>query len=950
MITLKTQKVFQSALFVVVFFCCFGLAKEKTTYDFNDIQTYNVTWDSPSKDCSGSMPIGNGNIGLNVWVEENGDLLFYIGKTDAWGDNARLLKIGKVRIRLKPNPLQADSLFRQTLDLKKGQITVEVKSKAGEGFPARTAVLRLWIDANHPVIHVTIDSTEKLAATARIELWRTTRQELPSIEVSDINLDRSKPGGKHAPTVVEPDTILKNQQNRIGWYHHNIKSIGPQMTMQIQGLSDYPLADPLLGRTFGAIVTAEAGQRLDNVTLTTKKDTSQRLSVYVLTEHPSSPEQWLKSMDRMIEKIEKRDFHSRRRAHEKWWQDFWDRSWIYIKQATKPSPLKMIAKNNHPIRIGADQNNGNTFRGNIARASILKKVLNEDEILKLSKARKRPLQAKGVLGSWIKVAPGQTIKNIRHEDMAGSITLEAWVKPAVLPAAGSRIIDKITPGGSDGILLDTYPGNSLRLITQAGILQKKDYLAPEQWHHVAATVDTSRGWQKLFLDGRKITQLQFNNEDDATCVTRAYHLQRFIDACAGRGRYPIKFNGSIFTVPYPGAPGDADYRRWGPGYWWQNTRLPYISMCTSGDFELMQPFFRMYTEELLPVSVHRTKQYLGQAGAFIPECVYFWGAVFSETYGWTPCEERRDKLQQSGWHKWEWVSGLELVFMMLNYYEHTLDVEFLKGKVFPTAHEILTFFDQYYPTNAGGKLLMHPSQALETWWECTNPMSELAGLHAVTSRLLALPKNLTTSQQKQFWESLRNKLPDLPVREVEGIQMLAPAEKFDMKRNIENPELYAVFPFRLIAIGKPNIELAIEALNHRWDKGNSGWRQDDIFMAYLGLTDQAKNNLVGRARKKDKNSRFNAFWGPNYDWVPDQDHGGVLMKALQSMLLQADGRKIYLLPAWPTDWDADFKLHAPFRTIVQGKVRKGQIEKLHISPENRREDLNILGMKNRDIQ
>ena len=49
--------------------------------------------------------------------------------------------------------------------------------------------------------------------------------------------------------------------------------------------------------------------------------------------------------------------------------------------------------------------------------------------------------------------------------------------------------------------------------------------------------------------------------------------QRFIDACAGRGRYPIKFNGSIFTVPYPGEPGDADYPRWGPGYWWQNTRL-----------------------------------------------------------------------------------------------------------------------------------------------------------------------------------------------------------------------------------------------------------------------------------------------------------------------------------------------------------------------------------------
>jgi hypothetical protein len=37
-----------------------------------------VVWDTPSRDSSGSMPLGNGDIGLNVWVEEEGDLLFYL--------------------------------------------------------------------------------------------------------------------------------------------------------------------------------------------------------------------------------------------------------------------------------------------------------------------------------------------------------------------------------------------------------------------------------------------------------------------------------------------------------------------------------------------------------------------------------------------------------------------------------------------------------------------------------------------------------------------------------------------------------------------------------------------------------------------------------------------------------------------------------------------------------
>ena len=34
----------------------------------------------------------------------------------------------------------------------------------------------------------------------------------------------------------------------------------------------------------------------------------------------------------------------------------------------------------------------------------------------------------------------------------------------------------------------------------------------------------------------------------------------------------------------------------------------------------------------------------------------------------------------------------------------------------------------------------------------------------------------------------------------------------------------------------------------------------------------------------------------------------VAMIALQRMLLQYDGDEIYLLPAWPKDWDVEFKL------------------------------------------
>ena len=907
--------------------------------DAGAINDYDVIWTTPSKDACGSMPLGNGDISLNLWVEENGDLLLYVGKTDSWGDNGRLLKVGKVRFSLSPNPLTKDATFTQRLNLENAEVIVEITSRDRD----QRTLLRVWVDANHPVIHVTAESTEKVTAAAKIELWRTERYELPSLEVSDVHLDRSKPGQKHAPTIVEPDTVLSKQSQRIGWYHHNVNSAGPELTMRIQGLSECLGVDPLLHRTFGVVVAAERGRRVNDVTLETEKGASHRFSLYVLTQHPSAPDAWLKAMDELIAAVERKPFAQRRRAHEEWWTEFWNRSYIRIRGSAS-SPPAMIEANEHPLRFGVDQNGGNRFRGALGRISVLERAMSEEEIAALARGSREPLAGlDGLTGSWVNVEPGLSVADATPGKFTGALTLEAWIKPEALPPGGGRIVDKITPGGSDGFLLDTWPSNSLRFITTAGVLQKHDCLTPGQCQHVAATVDPENGELKLFLKGSKVAQQTSEVAPDAFVVSRAYHLQRFINACAGRGQYPIKFNGSIFTVPFAGQPGDADYRRWGPGYWWQNTRLPYISMCTSGDFDLMRSLFRMYTEEVMDVSRFRVKRYFGHDGAFIPECIYFWGAVFSETYGWTPFEKRgEDKLQESRWHKWEWVSGPELSWMMLDYYEHTLDAAFLQNKVLPTASEILTFFDRHYRTDDRGKLVMRPSQSLETWWDCTNPMPELAGLHAVSRRLLALPEQLTTPGQRAFWHELLEKLPDLPTREVDGVQMFAPAERFANKRNIENPELYAVFPFRLVAMGRPRIELARQALKHRWDKGNFGWRQDDIFMAYLGLAGEARAYVVGRARNKDPNSRFPAFWGPNYDWVPDQDHGGVLMKAVQAMLMQTDGRRIYLLPAWPKEWDSDFKLHAPYRTIVEGKVRDGHIVDLKVTPESRREDVVIL--------
>lgn len=850
---------------------------------------YNVVWDSPSADHHGSMPLGNGDIAVNAWIEPTGDLVFYIAKTDSWDDNGRLVKVGKVRVQCDPPLVASPQPFRQELDLLTGTLRVQAAHQ-----------LALWVDAHHPVIEIEIVSTQAVTATASTELWRTNRYTLPSIEASDVMLDRSRPRNMHAPTIIEPDTLLTGLTDRVGWYHHNGKSVGPAQHAETQDLVGCPRPEPLLHRTFGALVTASAGHRLDDTRLRTARGRSARLSVHVLTRHPATPAEWTAAAQATAARVQAQPVAERRAAHARWWQAFWGRSWIQATQSADRVEA-LFPANAHALRVGQDAAGGNRFRGKIGRTKM-------------------------------------------PESLAGTFTLEAEVEAAA--GETGRIFDKITPGGSDGFLLDAAPGNSLRLIVGSAQHVARGAL-PAGQHTLIQVRAQPAGWQ-VTANGQRVLDVPATAaRDDAALVSQMYALQRWITACAGRGRYPIKFNGSLFTVPHAGGPGDADYRRWGPGYWWQNTRLPYISACASGDTELMEPLFRLYVDDLLPVNRYRTQRYFGfEDAAYYIECLHFWGDVFNESYGWTPRTQRKDPLQQGGWHKWEWVAGPELVYMMLDAWEHTGDEALLRQRILPTARAVLRFFDHYYPTNAAGRLVMHPAQALETWWDCTNPMPEVAGLRAVTARLLALPAALAPSSDRAFWAAFLAKLPDLPTRETPSGRALAPAERFAAKRNIENPELYGVFPFRLCSFNRTNATWGLHALQHRWDRGHAGWRQDDIFMAYLGLTQEARKGLVARARTHHAGSRFPAFWGPNYDWVPDQDHGGVLMKTYQAMLLQAepaagtelDG-KIYLLPAWPADWDVSFKLHAPRQTVVQGEFRGGRVVALDVQPAARRNDV-----------
>ena len=251
---------------------------------------------------------------------------------------------------------------------------------------------------------------------------------------------------------------------------------------------------------------------------------------------------------------------------------------------------------------------------------------------------------------------------------------------------------------------------------------------------------------RIYLDGRVVAQ---QGSDASSSVTRGYTLQRYVQACGGRGPYPIKFNGGMFTVePKPfGKPFNADWRAWGDCHWWQNVRHMYHPMLAAGDFEMMAPLFQTYAA-VRPLAEARSQLYHGAEGCYFPETMTVWGTYSNGDYGWNRTGHRPNEVLNPWW-QFAWNQGPELVALMLDRWDYTGDEAFSTGQVLPMAESVLKYFDTRFKKDAGGRIVLDPTQAVETYWHgVINDMPSTAGLNDITARLCALPERLLPEQQR----------------------------------------------------------------------------------------------------------------------------------------------------------------------------------------------------------
>ena len=478
--------------------------------------------------------------------------------------------------------------------------------------------------------------------------------------------------------------------------------------------------------------------------------------------------------------------------------------------------------------------------------------------------------------------------------------------------------------------------NALHLINTDG---RNTWQATKDWWQ--------QFWQRSFI------QIGNNNSNDTSLAWQAgrnYQLFRYMLGCNRNGSYPTKFNGGLFTVDptytNPDFQGTPDFCNWGGGgHTAQNQRLVYWPMLKSGDADLMKPQFDFY-KNLLHNAELRSQTYWNHSGASFTEQMENYGLPNPAEYSYSRPADFDKGVEYNAWLEYEWDTALEFCQMILQSAQYAgTDITSYLSLI----ESCLQFFDEHYQylarqrgskaLDGTGHLVLYPGSGGETYKMAYNATSTIAALQTVTKTLLQ--SGYLDSTKQTYFTNLLHRIPPINFAYSNNYTTIAPALHWERINNTEPMQLYPVFPWGIFGVGKPGLDTAINT--YRYDtlalkfRSHVGWKQDNIFAARLGLTDEAvRLNFLKLA---NSGRRFPAFWGPGFDWVPDHNWGGSGMIGLQEMLLQTDDKKIMLFPAWPKNLDVHFKLHAPYQTTVEAILQNGELKMLEVLPKERAKDV-----------
>ncbi|WP_255802792.1 DUF5703 domain-containing protein [Aestuariibaculum lutulentum] len=293
------------------------------------LENYNQVWTTQSKNASESMPLGGGDIGVNVWVEQ-GNLYFYFSKSGTFDEHNTLLKLGRVKVELTPNPFKNDEDFHQELNLKDGYVAVSQNNTE----------VKLWVDVFSPVIHVDVKSKDALTMQASYESWRYKNRKVEG-RANNANSYKWAPQGD----IMTFKDSISFEDNTIQFYHKNREYTVFDVAVKQQKMESVKeeMMNPLKHLTFGGVMKG-ANMKSKGVytgkyvnidfqgySLVSRKPSKKhRLEVYLHTVQNEDISVWKQEVQNLLTSYKPKEKESKL-----WWNNFWNRSFIYTKTDNK---------------------------------------------------------------------------------------------------------------------------------------------------------------------------------------------------------------------------------------------------------------------------------------------------------------------------------------------------------------------------------------------------------------------------------------------------------------------------------------------------------------------------------------------------------------------------------------------------------------------------------------
>lgn len=302
----------------------------------------SYSWTEPSRiGSAGSMPLGGGDIGMNVWVDpENYDIYFYLSQSGCFDENNTLLKLGRFhagwRYRETGDCLP-HGLFCQDLWVDEGYMTIQTGIHT----------ITLWADTERPVVHIELSSNGQEKAKVvqpdgktkvmnihpelfvEYESWREEDRLLTKAECQQSSWKWILPEG----TKTYADHLSPNRQalpeHPVWFYHQNRDTTVFDYCVTQQRLDDYKdsIYNPLRNRIFGGRVTM---------------DNDCQHAQIVLCNQQSSLDEWWQQIDQTERAINlKKD----RKASRQWWHDYMNRSFVELPEGSQDPELEQALRN-----------------------------------------------------------------------------------------------------------------------------------------------------------------------------------------------------------------------------------------------------------------------------------------------------------------------------------------------------------------------------------------------------------------------------------------------------------------------------------------------------------------------------------------------------------------------------------------------------------------------------